>query len=135
MGCAVALALGLAEARPDVHVVAVVGDGELLMGAGSLWSVAGIRPSNLTVVVLADGEYSITGGQPLPAPCKAAAVAQVLGIDARAVSTTDELCEALIELPRPSLLEAIVDDRVWPGPSPFVDPHEVRLSVRSRLTG
>jgi thiamine pyrophosphate-dependent acetolactate synthase large subunit-like protein len=133
MGGAVALALGLADARPDTSVVAIVGDGELLMGASSLWSVAGIRPDNLTVVVLADGEYSITGGQPLGAPCHAAAVAEALGISGAVVTTADELATALQELSGPSVIEATIHERVWPGPSPFVDPHAVRLAVRERL--
>ncbi|MEZ5101093.1 MAG: thiamine pyrophosphate-dependent enzyme [Thermoleophilia bacterium] len=63
MGSALAVALGLAERRPDVPVVALLGDGELLMGATSLWSLAGLAPANLPVVVLDDGRYSITGGQ------------------------------------------------------------------------
>jgi len=135
MGSALAVALGLADARPDQRVVAVLGDGELLMGASSLWSVAGIRPANLTVVVLADGHYTITGGQPLPVACQAAAVAQALGLAGAVASTADELGSALTELPGPSVVEAVVHERVWPGPSPFVDPHGVRLAVRARLAG
>lgn len=130
MGGAVAVALGLADARPDVTVVAVVGDGELLMGASTLWSVAGIRPQNLVVVVLADGVYSITGGQPLPAGCQAAAVAAALGLPSATADTAAELAEALTTA---TVIEATVHERVWPGPSPFVDPHAVRLTVRSRL--
>lgn len=135
MGGAVAVALGLADARPDVQVVAVVGDGELLMGAGSLWSVAGIRPANLTIVVLADGEYSITGRQPLPVDCHAAAVAQTLGIASSVATTSDELSAAIRDPARPRVVEAVVHERVWPGPSPYVDPHGVRLAVRARLAG
>lgn len=135
MGGAVGVALGLADARPDVTVVAVIGDGELLMGASSLWSVAGIRPSNLIVVVLADGEYSITGGQPLPTSCHAAAVAAALGLTSATADTSDELATALVGGDGPRVIEANVHERVWPGPSPFVDPHGVRLAVRRRLAG
>src|SRR3954468_17252013 len=61
MGVAVAVALGVAEKRPERAVVALAGDGEVLMGAGSLWSLAGRAPENLLVVVLADGHYSPPG--------------------------------------------------------------------------
>ena len=134
MGGAVAVALGVADAVPDQRIVAVVGDGELLMGASSLWSVAGIRPPNLTVVVLADGEYTITGGQPLPVPSHAAAVAESLQMTGVVASTADELHAALLPA-GPSVIEAVVHERVWPGPSPFVDPHGVRIAVRQRLLG
>ena len=65
MGTALIAAVGVAEKQPGRRVVCLLGDGETLMGAGSLWSFAGIRPTNLLAVVLADGHYTITGGQPL----------------------------------------------------------------------
>lgn len=78
MGSALAGAVGLAEQVPDRRVVAVLGDGEFLMGAGSLWTLASIHPANLLVVVLADGTYSITGGQPLPTRLQLADLASSL---------------------------------------------------------
>ena len=74
MGCGLAVALGVADARPDRPVMAVVGDGDLLMGAGSLWSLSGLRPTNLLVLILDDGRYAITGGQEVIAPAALAAV-------------------------------------------------------------
>ena len=68
MGTALAAAIGVADKRPDRPVVALLGDGETLMGANSLWSLAGIQPGNLLAAVLADGHYSITGGQRLGVP-------------------------------------------------------------------
>ena len=133
MGSAIGVALGVADGRPE-QVIAVVGDGELLMGASSLWSLAGLRPSNLSVVVLADGEYSITGGQPLGMPCTAAAVARALGMDGHVAANGDELDAALAHAGRPAVVEALVDEKTWPGPSPFVDPHRVRLQVLARFS-
>ncbi len=52
MGAATPLALGLAIAQPERSVVAITGDGEQLMGIGSLATVAAVKPSNLTIVVL-----------------------------------------------------------------------------------
>src|SRR4051812_6054501 len=99
MGVAVAVALGVAEKRPGRAVVALVGDGELLMGAGSLWSLAGRAPANLMVVVLADGHYSITGGQPLGTPTRFAEVAAALGLRTGTAATAAELRVALQEPP------------------------------------
>ena len=79
MGSALAAALGVAEALPDRLVVALLGDGELLMGASSLWSVSAYRPGNLIVVVLADDAYAITGGQRLSASPRFAAAGAALG--------------------------------------------------------
>jgi thiamine pyrophosphate-dependent acetolactate synthase large subunit-like protein len=63
MGGAVPVALGLALAQPDRSVLAVTGDGEQLMGLGSLASVAACAPANLTIVVLDNGHFGETGMQ------------------------------------------------------------------------
>ena len=63
MGGACALGLGLALAQPDKSVVVVTGDGELLMGIGSLGTIGAKQPKNLTVVVLDNGHYGETGMQ------------------------------------------------------------------------
>ena len=80
MGTALATAIGVAEKRPEREVVAILGDGEALMGAGSFWSLAGVAPDNLLAVVLIDGHYTITGGQPLGVPDVFGEVAAVLGL-------------------------------------------------------
>lgn len=63
MGGAAMVGLGLAQAQPRRPVIVVTGDGELLMGLGSLAVVAVKAPSNLTIVVLDNGYYQETGGQ------------------------------------------------------------------------
>jgi thiamine pyrophosphate-dependent acetolactate synthase large subunit-like protein len=126
MGTALAAAIGVAEKRPDREVVALLGDGEALMGAGSFWSLAGIAPSNLLAVVLIDGHYTITGGQPLAVPDAFGAVAAALGLATATARTADEIAAHVAALPRPAVLEVRYDDRDWPGPSPFVDPPVVR---------
>jgi thiamine pyrophosphate-dependent acetolactate synthase large subunit-like protein len=132
MGSALAAALGVAEAVPGRLVVALLGDGELLMGASALWSVSAYRPRNLVAVVLSDGAYAITGGQQLSAAPRFAAVAQALGgIAGLRVSSDSDLRRALGELERPSLIEAELTERAWPGPSPFVDPAQVRLAFEA----
>lgn len=134
MGSALPGAMGVAEALPERTVVALLGDGELLMGVGALWSLSAYRPTNLAAVVLADGRYSITGGQTIPTSARFVEVAQALGgIAARRVETPDALRDALLTLERPSLIEAVIDEWAWPGPSPFVDPARVRISIEDGI--
>lgn len=133
MGSAVAVALGVADAIPELQVVAIVGDGELLMGASSLWSVAGLAPANLTVVVLLDGLYGITGGQPLVTDPSFGAVAVALGLNATRVTTAGDLGVALGK-PGPSLIEAVISPpNSWERPSPFVDPAATRHRFAARV--
>ena len=63
MGGAAMAGLGLALAQPGRPVVVVTGDGEQLMGAGALMTIAVARPGNLSVVVLDNGYYGETGMQ------------------------------------------------------------------------
>lgn len=126
MGTALAAALGVAEKRPSRDVIALLGDGEALMGAGSFWSLAGIAPSNLLAVVLVDGHYTITGNQPLGVPDVFADVAAVLGLQTATARSYDEVAAHVEGLGRPAVLEVRYDERTWPGPSPFVDPPVVR---------
>lgn len=63
MGGAVPLGLGIALACPSKHIVVISGDGALTMSLGSLVSVAAAACANLTVVVLDNGLYEVTGGQ------------------------------------------------------------------------
>lgn len=67
MGGGIPLALGVALAQPGREVLAVTGDGSLLMSLGSLVTVVGAGALNLTVVLLDNGIYEVTGGQETPA--------------------------------------------------------------------
>jgi thiamine pyrophosphate-dependent acetolactate synthase large subunit-like protein len=64
MGGAAAIGLGLALAQPKRPVLVVTGDGEMLMGLGSLATIGVRRPRNLSVVVLDNEHYGETGMQP-----------------------------------------------------------------------
>jgi thiamine pyrophosphate-dependent acetolactate synthase large subunit-like protein len=91
MGGAVPLGLGLAMAQPRRQVLVVSGDGALLMNLGSLVTVVGSGAANLTVVVLENWLYEVTGGQKTPDPGGAvdfAALARAAGF-ASAMSFDD----------------------------------------------
>ncbi len=63
MGQAAMMGLGLALARPARRVLVVTGDGEMLMGMGSLATIGVQRPENLSVVVIDNERYGETGMQ------------------------------------------------------------------------
>lgn len=63
MGGSSAMALGLALAQPGRPVMAITGDGEQLMGLGSLATAGAQQPPNLTLVVLDNGHFGETGMQ------------------------------------------------------------------------
>jgi thiamine pyrophosphate-dependent acetolactate synthase large subunit-like protein len=63
MGGAVMIGLGMALAQPKLPVVVITGDGEMLMGMGSLATVGLQKPGNLSIIVLDNEVYGETGGQ------------------------------------------------------------------------
>ena len=63
MGAAAMVGLGLAIAQPERHVLVVTGDGEMLMGLGSLATIGMQRPPNLAIAVFDNGPYGETGMQ------------------------------------------------------------------------
>jgi thiamine pyrophosphate-dependent acetolactate synthase large subunit-like protein len=63
MGGAVSIGLGLAIAQPTRRILVITGDGEMLMGLGSLATVSIQSPSNLAILVLDNERYGETGMQ------------------------------------------------------------------------
>jgi thiamine pyrophosphate-dependent acetolactate synthase large subunit-like protein len=94
MGGAVMIGLGVALAQPKLPVVVITGDGEMLMGMGSLATVGLQQPGNLTIIVLDNEVYGETGGQ----ASHTAATVDLVGVacscgiaDARTLSTMAEI--------------------------------------------
>lgn len=63
MGCAAGMGLGVAL-NTDKPIVVVDGDGALMMKMGTLATVGAYAPKNLVHLVLDNGTYDSTGGQP-----------------------------------------------------------------------
>ncbi len=63
MGLACPIAVGVAMAQPERGVIALEGDGSILMNLGCLATIANLKPRNLTVIILDNGLYQITGKQ------------------------------------------------------------------------
>jgi thiamine pyrophosphate-dependent acetolactate synthase large subunit-like protein len=83
------IGLGLALARPKVKVAVITGDGEMLMGIGSLATVGVQRPTNLAIVVFDNQHYGETGmqashtdkGVDLVGVAKSCGIAKTLQVD------------------------------------------------------
>ena len=94
MGGAAMVALGVALAQPTRRVLCVTGDGEMLMGLGSLATIAVQRPNNLSIVVLDNERYGETGMQKTHTAfgVDLAAIAQAAGfVQSVLVTTTAEV--------------------------------------------
>jgi thiamine pyrophosphate-dependent acetolactate synthase large subunit-like protein len=63
MGQAAMVGLGLALAQPQRRVLVLTGDGEMLMGLGSLATIGVQQPANLSIVVIDNERYGETGMQ------------------------------------------------------------------------
>ncbi|MDJ0608598.1 MAG: thiamine pyrophosphate-dependent enzyme [Kiloniellales bacterium] len=102
MGGAAMIGLGLALAQPGRRVLVITGDGEMLMGLGSLATIAVMRPSNLAVVVLDNERYGETGMQPshTAGATDLAAAARAVGIAEAATLRSEAELEAAIPLIR-----------------------------------
>jgi thiamine pyrophosphate-dependent acetolactate synthase large subunit-like protein len=119
MGLAVPTALGVALAQPKRRVLVLTGDGEMMMGIGSLAVVADQAPSNLAILVLDNESFSETGRQRGLSGSRTdlCRVAEGFGI-ARTMLVTgqermSELVPFLFEAPGPSFAVAkiaITDD-------------------------
>jgi thiamine pyrophosphate-dependent acetolactate synthase large subunit-like protein len=131
MWLAVPIALGVALAQPERGVIALEGDGSILMSLGCLATVANVKPKNLTIVIMDNGLYQITGKQQTAAGgvTDIVAVARGAGIAAshwvRSDVHFDALFERTFEAGGPVLLAVRIDDK--PGATqPPRDPPLVR---------
>jgi thiamine pyrophosphate-dependent acetolactate synthase large subunit-like protein len=131
MGLAIPIALGVALAQPDRHVVALEGDGSLLMQLGCLATVAERAPRNLTMVVWDNGIYQITGSQPTPGAAAAdlVAIARGAGIANSAwaadESDFDRLVASALKGGAPSLIVVRIDGKPGVGTTDR-DPVQIR---------
>ena len=131
MGLAVPIALGVAIAQAPRHVVALEGDGSLLMQLGCLATVAAQAPKNLTIVVWDNGIYQITGGQKTASADTAdlVAIARAAGIANSAWAADEDEFERLfasaLKDGGPSLIAARIDDRPGVGVTDR-DPVQIR---------
>lgn len=141
MGGAVMVGLGLAFAQPRRRVIVVAGDGEMMMGLGSLATVAVERPANLSVVVLDNEHYGETGMQPSHSGrgVDLVGVASAVGFaSARIVRTAQELeasLPAILRDPGPAFIVIKVTTDPMPTCLPPRDGPWLRSRMRELLLG
>ena len=125
------IAMGVALAQPERRIVALEGDGSLLMQLGCLSTIAAVAPKNLTMLVMDNGIYQITGGQPTPAAgvSDLVAVAQACGLAESHWASDEEdferLLQAALAASRPHLIAARIDGQPGVGKTNR-DPVQIR---------
>jgi thiamine pyrophosphate-dependent acetolactate synthase large subunit-like protein len=131
MGLAFPIALGVALAQPKRRIVALEGDGSLLMQLGCLTTIAAQAPKNLTLIVMDNGIYQITGAQPTPAATTSdiVAVAHGCGLANSAWAADEDDFERLVDrslsAAAPTLIAARIDDKPATGTTDR-DPVQIR---------
>jgi thiamine pyrophosphate-dependent acetolactate synthase large subunit-like protein len=131
MGLALPIGLGVALAQPERRVFALEGDGSLLMQLGCLTTIATQAPQNLTLIVMDNGIYQITGAQPTPGAASSDIVAIAHGCGlANASWAADEddferLVEQSLSATAPTLIAVRIDDKPGIGATRR-DPVQIR---------
>lgn len=139
MGCATAVALGVARRQPGRTAVVLDGDGALMMRLGALATVGHQSPANLVHLVLDNGGYLSTGGQPSSASTvdfAAAALACGYRRAARcegADGVEEALRWALRAGEGPALLHLRIGTEEAAGPRPTLSPPQIAARFRRAL--
>jgi len=144
MGLAFPIALGVALAQPNRRIFALEGDGSLLMQLGCLSTIATLRPKNLSMIVMDNGMYQITGAQPTPAATTTDLIVVAIGCGLTNSSwAADEddferLIDQTLTSSEPMLIGVRIDDKPGTGATRR-DPVQIRerfmlgLGVREAL--
>jgi thiamine pyrophosphate-dependent acetolactate synthase large subunit-like protein len=139
MGGAAAMALGLAQARTDKRVVVITGDGEMLMGMGSLATIGARQPENLAIVVIDNEAFGETGGQPSHTGLSTnlAAVALACGfrkvMTVRNASELDDVRALMLEEKGPVLAVLKTSAKDLPRVLPERDGHAIRNRFKKAI--
>jgi thiamine pyrophosphate-dependent acetolactate synthase large subunit-like protein len=136
MGQAAMMGLGLALAQPKRRVLVITGDGEMLMGLGSLATIGVQRPKNLTVVVIDNERYGETGMQTThtASGIDLAAVAKACGFkNSKVITKKSDLYKIVHQTPGPNFLQIKVVAEKLPLVLPPQDGVELVTRFRRAL--
>jgi thiamine pyrophosphate-dependent acetolactate synthase large subunit-like protein len=131
MGLACPIALGVALAQPERGVIALEGDGSILMALGCLTTIGMTKPRNLTIIIMDNGIYQITGKQKAATAVTAdvVAIARGAGIAdshwVRDAAHFETLMSRRFDEGGPLLLAAKIDDQGGTAQTPR-DPALIR---------
>ena len=139
MGKASSLGLGLALGRPDRRVWVLDGDGSLVMNLGSLVTIAQQAPANLVHVLLENGVYEVTGGQPVPGAGLAdfATMARAAGYQSAYRFDTLAALEASVDevlaAPGPTFVTLVVEEAGAAPRKAYPPTRQALAALRDRL--
>ena len=139
MGGAASMGLGLALAQPGRSVVVLTGDGEQLMGLGSLATIAVQRPPNLAVIVLDNGHFGETGmqashtsgGTDIAAVARACGIGEALSVDS--IERADDLAQRIDARIGPVVAVVKIEAKEAPRALPPRDGAYLKNRFRSAL--
>lgn len=141
MGITASIGLGLAVAQPDRRVLVVAGDGDMLMGIGTLATIAVRAPPNLAILVMDNERFEETGSQAglTAGGVDIAAIARGAGFR-DTVTVSDEagvagLAEFLLRRPGPVLAVAKVKAGAGKPAFPSMDGPALARDFRAALAG
>ena len=132
MGGTAMIGLGLALAKPNRRVAVLTGDGDMLMGIGSLATIGVKQPKNLVIVILDNAHYGETGMQQSHTHAGIDLVTTALACrfkHARAVSRIEEAADVralLHEGEGPILISARISEEDVPRVLPLRDGHAIK---------
>ena len=132
MGGTAMIGLGLALAQPERRVLVLTGDGDMLMGIGSLATIGVKQPKNLVIVVLDNAHYGETGMQPSATKSGIDLVATALACrfkQARAISRIEDAAgvrKLLHAGEGPLLVSARIKEDDVPRVLPVRDGHVIK---------
>ncbi len=140
MGGAAMIGLGLALAQPALRVLVLTGDGEALMGLGSLATIGVKQPANLVIVVLDNQHYGETGMQPshtragidLVAVARACKFAD--GLHVSEIGAVSRIRDLVHDGGGPILVQARISNDAAPRVLPSRDGHAVKLRFMEALS-
>jgi thiamine pyrophosphate-dependent acetolactate synthase large subunit-like protein len=135
MGGAAMVGLGLALAQPERRVLVVTGDGELLMGLGSLATIGVQRPANLSIVVFDNERYGETGLQATHTAhgVDLAGVAAACGFPLTGILRKPEEVDAAVPVIRTAPGPVLYVAKVRAEPLPFALPPKDGAYLKDRF--
>jgi thiamine pyrophosphate-dependent acetolactate synthase large subunit-like protein len=135
MGGTTMIGLGLALAQPERRVLVITGDGELLMGIGSLATIAVQRPPNLAIVVFDNERYGETGMQATHTAhgVDLAAVARACGFSIAGTVREERDLDAALPIIRTAPGPVLYVAKVRAEPLPFALPPRDGAFLKDRF--
>lgn len=127
MGLASSIGLGLAMACQDERIIAIDGDGSVLMNLGSLATIADRSPENYLLVIIDNGSYGSTGGQATLSSRRAdlASIALGAGFEEVSIVSDEQALLKALQDRKTRLIVAKVTPEVMECPLVGMDPRTI----------